>query len=494
VSDSRNLMDRRKPSAHLRTPLAVLLGAVLIIGVTWALLLPPWQAPDENSHFAYVQTLAENFRLPGTTGPIFSTEQVFAADRSNADQTAGQRAVKPEWSKAAYERWRVDARRQGEAARDDGGGPVPSRSNPPLYYAYETPAYWAASGGDIFDRLYLMRLWSVAFLLVAAAATWLLAGEVIGNKPQLQLVAAGVVGLQPMEAFISSTINPDSMLFATWAVALWLGVRILKRGLTLGSGIALFAVVAAAILVKATSYALLPGALLVLLVGASRLRPLASIRTASIVSATLLALVIPVGTWLAAAHYTKRPAVNQVGSSATSGAAVNLRGFASYVWQYYHLPRLPFQQKFAAFPGLTPRQFWIDSAWGSFGWLEVNFPLWVYRLLFAVSVLALVLAAVALLLRRVAVDLWVVIFLAGVAGALIVGLHWVAYRSFVETSAPFLQGRYLLPLLPLCGVAVAVALKLIPRQWRGISAGVVLGALFVLQLFSFGLVAERFYA
>jgi 4-amino-4-deoxy-L-arabinose transferase-like glycosyltransferase len=487
-------MDRRWPWAQVWTPLTALLGAVLIVGVTWAVFLPPWQSPDENSHFAYVQTLAENHRLPRSTGPIFSTEQEFAADRSNADQTAAQRAVKPEWSKAAYERWRAEASRQGESARDDGGGPVPSRSNPPLYYAYEVPAYWAESGGDIFDRLYLMRLWSVALLLVAAAATWFLAGELFGNKPQLRLVAAGVVGLQPMETFISASVNPDAMLFATWAVALWLGVRILKRGLTLRSGIAFFGVIAAAILVKATSYALLPGALLVLLVGASRLRPLATIRTSTILSATLLAFVIPVGTWLTAAHYAKRPAVNQVGSSATSGAAVNVRGFASYVWQYYHLPRLPFQMKFAPFPGLTPRQFWIDSAWGSFGWLEVNFPLWVYRLLFALSALTFLLAAAGLALRRIAIDLWVLIFFAGVAGALVVGLHWVAYRSFVETSAPFLQGRYLLPLLPLCGIAVAAALELFPRKWRGISAGLVLGAFFALQLFSLGLIVERFYA
>src|SRR5437764_8401171 len=116
-------------------PLALLLLVVLIVGVTWALFLPPWQAPDENSHFAYAQTLAENHRLPGSTGRIFSTEQEIAASQSNADQTAAQLAVKPEWSPQAYHRWRVEESRLGSGARTDGGGPLASSSNPPLYYA-----------------------------------------------------------------------------------------------------------------------------------------------------------------------------------------------------------------------------------------------------------------------------------------------------------------------------------------------------------------------
>jgi 4-amino-4-deoxy-L-arabinose transferase-like glycosyltransferase len=475
-------------------PLAALLGVVLIVGVTWALLVPPWQSPDENSHFAYVQTLAEKLRLPGDTGPIFSTEQVVAADRSNADQTAGQPSVKPEWSKAAYQRWQRQERSLGEKAEADGGGPVPSRSNPPLYYAYQAPVYWAESGGDIFDRLYLMRLWSVLLLLVTASATWLLVGELLGPSPLLQFVASAVVGLEPMEVFISASVNPDAMLFATWALAFWLGTRILKRGLTLGSGVALFAVVAAAILVKATSYALVPAALIVLLVGATRLRPVASMRTAAALMGSALALAVPVGSWLAAVHLSKRPAINEVGSSATSGTSVNLRGFLSYTWQYYNLPRFSFQMKFGPFPGLTPRQVWVDSTWASFGWLEVNFPRWVYYLLFALSAVVGLIAVIAVVLRKVSVGFWPIVFLGSAAVSLVVGLQWVAYRSFVETASPFLQGRYLLPLLPLCGVAAAISLSLLPRRARGVCAGLIVGALFALQLFSLGLIAGRYYA
>src|SRR3712207_9244995 len=64
-------------------------------------------------------------------------------------------------------------------------------------------------------------------------STWLLAGELLGRRRGLQLVAAAVVGLWPMLVFLSSSVNPDAMLYATWSLTLWLGVSAIRRGLTL---------------------------------------------------------------------------------------------------------------------------------------------------------------------------------------------------------------------------------------------------------------------
>ena len=52
---------RRRIALRVPAPLAWLLVAVALLGLTWALLVPAWQAPDENSHFAYVQSLGERF-------------------------------------------------------------------------------------------------------------------------------------------------------------------------------------------------------------------------------------------------------------------------------------------------------------------------------------------------------------------------------------------------------------------------------------------------
>ena len=99
-----------------------------------------------------------------------------------------------------------------------------------------------------------------------------------------------------------------------WSIALWLGVRILRRGLRLPEAIALFAAVGLAVTTKATSYALLPAALLVLAVGLARLQS-EKPRTALAVGAiALLGFLVPAGAWLATARALDRPAVNKVGT------------------------------------------------------------------------------------------------------------------------------------------------------------------------------------
>ena len=70
-----------------------------------------------------------------------------------------------------------------------------------------------------------------------------------------------------MVGFVSASVNPDAMLYAAWSFALWLGVRLLRRGLTAARRASRSSRSSAlACLVKATSYALLPAALFVLAV------------------------------------------------------------------------------------------------------------------------------------------------------------------------------------------------------------------------------------
>jgi hypothetical protein len=456
------------------------------------------QAPDENSHFGYGQLIAERFELPGKPGqPVFSTEQRLAEDRSNSDQTAAVVTTKPEWSEAAYNRWRRDQAKLAPDDRADGGGANPASTNPPLYYLYEAPAYLVASGGDVLDRLYLMRLWSVLLLLVTCAATWLLAGELFGPRRLLQLSAAALAGLQPMVTFVSASVNPDALLLALWSLGLWLGARVLRRGLEPTAVVSLCAVAGLAVLTKATGYALLPAVLVALGVAFVRARRAGSAGRAAVLVAALLAFAVPVGGWLVTAKALDRPAVNQVstapGKPSPTLTNFNVREAGSYMWQFY-LPKLSFQKEFGGMPDYPVYGVWIKTGWAAFGWLEVRFPNPVYLLLAFVTLAVLVAAAVAVLRRRRQVD-WAIVAFFGVAAlTLLAGLHWTEFRTLVGGTGPFNQGRYLLPLISLGGTALAAALTLVPRRRLAPVVGVVLGGLVVLQVFSLAIVAGRFYA
>ena len=491
-SGSRRAGRRRVPA-----PLAYLLGAVLLVTLTWAYVIPPWQAPDEDHHFAYVQTLGEGLGLPGDEDrPEQSTEQRLATSRSNAEQTAQVLITELEWSETAYRRWQRDDGALPPGARRDGGGVNPASTNPPLYYFVAWVPYQLARSGDVFARLYLGRAFSALFLLATVTFAWLLAGEVFGPRRPLQLATAAVTGLEPMMTFISGSLNPDSMLYAVWALALWLGVRLLRRGLTAGRGIAFFAAVGVGTLVKATTLVMLPGALLVLAVGVVRRR--GEGRRGAVLSgvAALGALGVLAGGWLVATTALGRPALFQIGTTEDAVPPESpVRLLASYLWQFY-LPKLPFQQEFTGFPPLPVYDFWIKQGWGAFGSLEVALPEPVYLLLAAVTATTLVAGVVALVRagRAGHVDWAVPAFFAVVALGLLGGLHWTEYRLLVAVGGPFSQGRYLLPLVPLAGLAAAAALTLVPRRGRSAALAAGLGGLLAVQALSLAVVIGRFYA
>ena len=368
--------------------------------------------------------------------------------------------------------------------------PNPARTNPPLYYLSLWGPYHAASGGTILDQLYLMRAAGLVFLLMTVTATWLLIGELAGRKPLLQLAGAATVGLQPMEVFISATINPDGLLYAATAVLLWLGVRVLNRGLTPASGAALGAALAVAILAKGTAYAFVPAGALALAVGLFRLRGGRS-RLRSLVPAAM-AIGLPVLSWLVYARLSERPAVNQVGTGGTF-ADFELPGPVGYLWQFY-LPKLPVGVPLPeTFPDLPAYDYFLQGAWAKFGWLEVTFPPGVYVVLGLFTAVILGGGLLALIRRGWRRETATIAFLLLAALGLLGGLHATEYRIMSDQATPLIQGRYLLPLLPLFGVAAAATVALFSGKRRIAGAAVLIGGLVALQILSLGMVLERFY-
>lgn len=486
---------RRRPS--IPRPLAALLVVVALIGASWALLTPAWQVPDEDVHFSYVQSLVELGRLPGGAGAALSSAQVDAMQSMNTDPIVFFSFAQPEGSTEAYAAY---VRRAGRGSVRDGGGSNTASSYPPAYYLLTSLGY-RLGGSSVLSQLYASRLFSVLFLLITTTAVWLLAGELFGRRRELQLVAAAVVGLWPMLDFMSSAVNPDSLMYATWSLALWLGVRMLRRGIDVAGAAAFGLAVGVALITKAPSLALLPAFAFVLLVCVARLLGRRRWGGAALVAGcAFIAFALPVGAWQLTIGALERPAYGQASGVAAGG--LNVREFLSYVWQYY-LPQLPFQQTLrldsgyvSSYPALN---VWVATSWAAFGWVTVFFPLWLYKVFLAVTATvglgALVRGARSVWQRRrspalLRVALPVAVFLGLAAAALIMGLHLAEYR----VKGPTNQGRYLFPLAGLGGCAVALAVTLVPRRLRSTAVGLVLGGVVAYQLLCLGFVASHYYA
>jgi 4-amino-4-deoxy-L-arabinose transferase-like glycosyltransferase len=472
--------------------LAALLAIVVVVGLCWALLVPPWQSPDELAHFAYAQSLVESFTLPGVKGrPAESSDESLADNAVGASRGSfWPEAAPPDWSRADYTAYLASEHGADPPPKSDGSGPSSATQNPPLYYLFADVGDLIDRGGTAFGRLYAIRISGGLLLALTTIGAWLLAGETFGRRRLSQLTCAAVAGLLPMVTFMSTNVNPDALLITTWTFALWLGARVINRRADRRDVLALCAVTAAAILTKATSYALVVPVLFALFIGWRR-RP-ASERGSALkhIAPAGLVLLVPVLGWLALAHALGRPGINTIGSSAAH--PFNVSRFLSYVWQFY-LPRLPFLSPFWITRQLPVYNIWALQVTGVFGWLDVFLPRWIYPAA-AGAVAGVAVASVALLTRLYERrHLPLLGFFALTLVSLLGLLHITAYRALIAGQGQFLQGRYLLPVVGLLGLAVGLIIGAIPLRLRSSACGLALTSLLAFQAISLAAIVQAYY-
>jgi hypothetical protein len=463
----------------VRSPLAILLAVATVQFAAWLAVLPPLQAPDESSHFAYTQHLIETGHRPPVhgTGPAFSPELQTARLDAGLGALVGNLSARPYWTELDERLWSARDAALGPGARIATGPDTASR-NPPLSYLYAGIGYAAGSGGSLFDRLYLMRLLNLPLYLLTIWLTWWLAGELLGPALWPRTVAAGAVAVLPQFAFVAAGVSPDPLLTAIWAAFTALAVRTVRAGPTWRRAAGLAALALASVLTHPRGVPLAFLAVLALVLAARRRLPRRLLVLAAGVALAAIAVAVLAGGVL----------------DSTAGAHFGFRQFASYVWQFY-LPRLPFMSP-AIGPDYGARTAFIETFYGVFASLEVRWPAAVYDVLELFTLAGLgALAAVLIRARARLRAQWpVVVLLAAMPLTLLAALHFAAYRNLqIDPTDPIIVGRYLFPLLPLFGVAVAIVVAALPRR-ASVAAGTVLlmaGAL--LSLSGLGMTAVRFY-
>ena len=462
-------------------PLALILAAAALVSLAWMVVLPPLQGPDEVSHFLYTQTIVENGRIPFRTSPpavlprANSTEVETALVQAGFGPLAGNLAARPYWTPADVHEWQRAETSLPPNNRKDGRY-TSSERNPPLYYLYASIPYGIAYGGSVFDRLMVMRLANIPLLLAALVFVWLLAGELVG-RGWPQVLATGSSALLPQLHNIAATVDPDILIVAEWSAALYAMVLLVRRGLTRGRVALLLLACVAAILTHARDLPIVLPAALALVIAVARARGwqrVTPVRATAVLGALYVGVVF---------------------AASTTGQG-SLRQFGSYVWQFY-LPRLGFMTPHIGPASYTFRQAIPDRLYGTLAQLEIVLPPTFEAIMFWVSIAALAAFLVALIVRRrsLRAQLPTALVLGTAVVGLLLGLHLASYRALVgQGSDPVFTGRYVLPLLPLFGALIAVIARALPRRAAPVFCGLVLALGVVLQIESFGLMLERFYA
>jgi hypothetical protein len=317
----------------------------------------------------------------------------------------------------------------------------------------------------------------------------------VPSTPWAWTVGGLLVALLPLFGFISAGVQGDALLYTAGAILLLTLARAFRRGLTPGRGAAIGGIAAVGLMTKLTFLGLVPGAALAVLILARRDR---AWRAFGVAIGLMGGVVVAYA--LANRLIWDRPLLaGGTGVPAPSGGGPApgldpLTGL-SYIWQLY-LPRLPGMAD--QFPYGDPMpNLWLHGMVGRFGWLDTSWPNAVYGIgrwaFVAIAVLAVV-ELVRSARRGALAGRWAELACyAAIAGGLLVLIGWAGYRARVTGATGFEQARYLLPLLPLYGAAVALAARLWGPRRGPVVGAVLVGLAFAHTVLAQLLVISRFY-
>jgi 4-amino-4-deoxy-L-arabinose transferase-like glycosyltransferase len=476
-----------------RLPAAVWTCALIALlnGCAWSIITPPFQGKDEVDHFAYIAQLAEAGSLPGGPG----RDEEYSPEESLVMEGIHYYAVRfvpyaPAISTTAEQRVLMHDVGAHLSLRGTGGAGI-ATAEPPLYYLLQTIPY-ALARGNMLTQLQLMRLVGAFFGALTALFSLLFLREALPRVPWAASVGGVCVALQPLLAFMSGSVNPESMMFAIAAAVFYCLARAFRRGLSPRLALALGLLIMIGFATKLNFIGFAVGVfagLAVLAVREARSRGAGALVSPAIAAGVGIAPV--------ALYALHNLSLHRAPFGIASGLIDQLlRSFSnelSYTWELY-LPRLPGMTHY--FAGMTTfKDVWLDRSVGLYGWMDTVFPAWVDNVaLVPIGVIAL-LCGRELFVQRHALrarmaELVVYAFI--VLGVLaMIGVS--SYSSDVlQHEAGFGEPRYLLPLVPLLGAVVVLAVRGAGR-WATVAGAAIVILFLGHDVFSQLQVIGRFY-
>lgn len=221
-------------------PLKILLLAALLNSLSWMVLIPLWQYPDEQSHFAQVQFKAELRGIPESNKSFDTSYEVSLSEKILGTERDG----------FGNNKYTYHPKYKGEYSSDLWGPrekeiinlPKQSQSNmikkeatlnPPLYYLISSIIYQIFTDENLFVRVFAIRLLSVIFFLGVIIVTYKTAKLLFSNNDLHPIAITSMLSFKPMLVFASSGILPDSLLILLFSLFIYISLKVIKEGFNL---------------------------------------------------------------------------------------------------------------------------------------------------------------------------------------------------------------------------------------------------------------------
>lgn len=475
-------------------PLMIIILLLFCKGLIWTVLIPPFQTPDEPVHFAYVQYIAEEHKLPiynGSSRTQLSQEMLNFISYVNLSDIAFHPSY--QFSLSSREVELLTSEKYDKFLRLSSGSTYVS-GYPPAYYLIGSIAYDIFYMSPIMFRFYAVRIMSVLISILAPWATYHITRKIFADSPSLWIAAAVIVGFQPMYSMIGASVNNDVLMDAlTPVLLLWLLHVVQKWPNNRTSSFILGGVILALGLLTKAEMVYVTGMVLVFLV----LRQLLfreSIHEMTKLVKSWVAIIIPIiimyGAWVIGISLPYYHSL--IG---TMGYQATLPGSGS-LWSYI-------SQEILGPSGFNHLFFvFVQSFWADFGWLDTSFSFQsIYNILLFFMIVALLVSAWSAIrppIHRASNVLYrwgsivSVLCFIGNIGFLLA----VEYMYFKQYHTTMLQGRYMLTALAPLAIMFIITIDRIPKRYvllrRTVPSLVVFSAI-ALNIASILLEVHRYY-
>ncbi len=429
-----------------RALVTAIVVAFVLLGATYSVVTPVFEASDEKWHYPMVKTIADNWSLP-VQEPGVETPGVEATpwrqEGSQAPLYYVLSAVVTFWIDTSD----MDAVRHLNP-HVDAGATLDGNVN----LVVHNPALERFPWQGTVLAVRIIRFLSVLMGAAAVALTYLIARQVLPDRPALALGAAAIHAFTPMVVFISASVNNDNLAVLLSSLGLWLLIKIANRELQIAGPkrlvigyLPLGIVLGLAALTKSQTLALVPITALVVAVRAVRQRSWKEFLIGGL--ATALPLLLIAGWW-----YWR-----------------NLQLYGDLIGLNVFQAILGTRDVPADLPQLWRERFsFLAGYWGNFGGINAPMAAWVYQVLNSIAIIAglgLVVALIRLLivdrkLQNLVIGHWS--FVICLLWALGVFVPWLLWARITWSS----QGRLVFYAISVWSLLLAMGLAgWLPRRW-----------------------------
>lgn len=467
-----------------------LLISSFFVGLSWTALIPMWQTPDEQAHFAQAQDITAIGYKPNpgasTSQDIVLSEEYLGTFR---DERGNNRfTYHPEFnieytnsSIGLYEKEMINFPEQlrTDFIINEATG------YPPLYYWYIAAVNKLFWNFDLITRVFLSRVATVILTTMAVLVSYFLAREVFKNEFHA-IAAAALISFHPMWKFVGSGVTSDALFNLIYPFGLWLLIRFWRRPEKLERLLAYMAVAVIGVMTKIQAVSLLVlGIPILVAMALGRYSAPAIGRWLS--RMVLLIVVLVVGTALIRSfpNSLKIPLPIEVVFPEINSLT--------------NMGRPPSFGAYAIATGKELYQQTFPWYFGVYRWLSLTLPLWLYRVIKVVIIASLfgwirLLFKTGNIVKTLVRKRTVLVILMSVfvyASGLLVWnyLYWKSH------GFPFgIQGRYFFPNLPEHMIfLLAGLLLLVPVTWRRFMAISSLVTMILFHWYSLWFISSTYY-